>query len=238
MLDVHPAHHAASSWRDFFIHIATIVIGLLIAVGLEQAVEWVHHRHQAHQMEESLRDEALENRDLARSNVETLDLWIQRYRAEADALEAAPLKDGRFAVALVEPVTHHGVLPLADTAWLSVRDGGGIPLLPRELVSNYWRLNSVVQEANLQSHGFFHTLYEVRSLQHMHGSAMIYTPEERAQVLGRMVAMDGELRNLRSSMGYFLEVNELVLKGEKVTPAALIQNRSGALQPLPWSFLP
>jgi hypothetical protein len=26
MLDVHPPHHAASSWRDFFIHIATIVI--------------------------------------------------------------------------------------------------------------------------------------------------------------------------------------------------------------------
>jgi hypothetical protein len=24
MLDVHPAHHAASTWRDFFIHIATI----------------------------------------------------------------------------------------------------------------------------------------------------------------------------------------------------------------------
>ncbi len=39
MLDVHPPHHAANSWRDFFIHIATIVVGLLIAVGLEQAVD-------------------------------------------------------------------------------------------------------------------------------------------------------------------------------------------------------
>ena len=32
MLDVHPPHHAANTWRDFFIHIATIVIGLLIAI--------------------------------------------------------------------------------------------------------------------------------------------------------------------------------------------------------------
>jgi hypothetical protein len=47
MLDVHPAHHAASTWRDFFIHIATIVIGLLIAIGLEQTVEYFHHRHLA-----------------------------------------------------------------------------------------------------------------------------------------------------------------------------------------------
>ena len=29
MLDVHPAHHAASNWRHFFIHIATIILGLL-----------------------------------------------------------------------------------------------------------------------------------------------------------------------------------------------------------------
>ena len=33
MLEVHPPQHAAHSWRDFFIHIATIVIGLLIAPG-------------------------------------------------------------------------------------------------------------------------------------------------------------------------------------------------------------
>lgn len=46
MLDVHPPHEAAHSWKDFLIHISTIVIGLLIAVGLEQTVEWIHHRHQ------------------------------------------------------------------------------------------------------------------------------------------------------------------------------------------------
>jgi hypothetical protein len=45
MLDVHPPHHAASTWRDFFIHIATIVIGLCIAVGIEQTVEFFHHHH-------------------------------------------------------------------------------------------------------------------------------------------------------------------------------------------------
>jgi hypothetical protein len=39
MLDVHPPHQAIHGWRDFFIHIATIVVGLLIAVALEQTVE-------------------------------------------------------------------------------------------------------------------------------------------------------------------------------------------------------
>jgi hypothetical protein len=54
MLDIHPAHHAASNWRDFFIHIATIVIGLCIAVGLEQTVEAIHHHHQLHDLQEQM----------------------------------------------------------------------------------------------------------------------------------------------------------------------------------------
>jgi hypothetical protein len=57
MLDVHPPHHAASTWRDFFIHIATIVLGLLIAIGLEQTVEYFHHRHQVADTREALEAE-------------------------------------------------------------------------------------------------------------------------------------------------------------------------------------
>ena len=44
MLDVHPPHSPTHTWKDFFLHLATIVIGLLIAVGLEQTVELFHHR--------------------------------------------------------------------------------------------------------------------------------------------------------------------------------------------------
>jgi hypothetical protein len=45
MLDVHVPHHALKGWRDFLIHLATITVGLLIALGLEAGVEaWHHHR--------------------------------------------------------------------------------------------------------------------------------------------------------------------------------------------------
>lgn len=57
MIDIHPAHHAASTRRDFFIHIATIVLGIFIAIGLEQTVEYIHHVHQRHELEQNLRDE-------------------------------------------------------------------------------------------------------------------------------------------------------------------------------------
>ena len=64
VLDIHPAHHAASTWKEFFIHIATIVLGLLIAVGLEQGVEHIHHMRQVVETRELLRQERESNRKL------------------------------------------------------------------------------------------------------------------------------------------------------------------------------
>ncbi len=46
MLDVHDPEHTPHSVRDFFIHIATIVVGLLLAIGLEQLVELIHHHQE------------------------------------------------------------------------------------------------------------------------------------------------------------------------------------------------
>jgi hypothetical protein len=57
MLDVHAPHESVHTWKDFFIHIATIVIGLLIAIGLEQTVEFFHHRHQVADVREQLETE-------------------------------------------------------------------------------------------------------------------------------------------------------------------------------------
>ena len=46
MLEVHPPHAAVHSWRDFGIHIVTIVCGLLIAVGIEQVVTRIHEHNE------------------------------------------------------------------------------------------------------------------------------------------------------------------------------------------------
>lgn len=46
---------AAHSWREFAIEIGTIICGILIALALEQAVEWAHARHQADQLDRALK---------------------------------------------------------------------------------------------------------------------------------------------------------------------------------------
>ena len=58
MLDVHAPHQSTHTWADFFIHIGTIAVGLLLAIGLEQLVEHLHHRHQAVELRENLQAES------------------------------------------------------------------------------------------------------------------------------------------------------------------------------------
>jgi hypothetical protein len=70
VLDVHPPHEPVHSWRDFFVHLFTITIGLLIALSLEGCVEWQHHRHLVHEAESSLRTEIQSN---AQGLQQTLD---------------------------------------------------------------------------------------------------------------------------------------------------------------------
>ena len=73
MLDVHAPHEAIHTWKNFFIHLATISIGLLIAIGLEQTVEYVHHRHQVAELMQKLRAETLENREILQTNLGETD---------------------------------------------------------------------------------------------------------------------------------------------------------------------
>jgi hypothetical protein len=55
MLEPHSPHETIQTWRGFLVHIVIIVIGLIIAVALEQTVEFFHHRHQRLLLEEQIR---------------------------------------------------------------------------------------------------------------------------------------------------------------------------------------
>jgi hypothetical protein len=46
MIEAHAPHHPVTTWKEVFIHIGIVTLGLLIAISLEQTVEYFHHRHQ------------------------------------------------------------------------------------------------------------------------------------------------------------------------------------------------
>ncbi len=98
MLDVHPPHHAANTWRDFFIHIATICVGLLIAIALEQSVEALHRHHQRNELRQELRTEAEENKDYIDNDMKVAEAyldWALDATARVNATPRPPPSESR-----------------------------------------------------------------------------------------------------------------------------------------------
>jgi hypothetical protein len=88
MLDIHDAHHAASSWKDFFIHIATICIGLLIAVGLEQSVEMINRHREAVSLREDMHaecEQVLSDTLRTGASMDIQSQWLDTRISEAKA---------------------------------------------------------------------------------------------------------------------------------------------------------
>jgi hypothetical protein len=155
MLDVHPAHHAASTWRDFFIHIATIVLGLLIAIGLEQAVESLHHRHQRHQLEEDLREEGIRNKATIELSFRRIDANMRRVLDQKDYVDSmrsahSPLPMPAQLVADLAEQRKNATVNIprpSTTVWTTARESQLVALLPRELARAYSRVYLSESEA-------------------------------------------------------------------------------------------
>ena len=83
---------AAHSVREFLVEIGTITCGILIALGLEQAVEQVHWHHEVETERAALQDEARQSVTTAAYRV-ALDPCIERIpsaRDQATLMERQP----------------------------------------------------------------------------------------------------------------------------------------------------
>jgi hypothetical protein len=67
MLDVHVPHGKLEGVKDFALHLFTITIGLLIALGLEGCVERYHKAEIRREAEANLRQELLDNQKTMRN---------------------------------------------------------------------------------------------------------------------------------------------------------------------------
>jgi hypothetical protein len=150
MLDVHPPHAPTHTWRDFFIHIATIVIGLIIAVGLEQTVEYIHHRHQLSEIHESLRLEREQNRKNFAANTAIFrelaalaqnDLLVLRY------LQQHPGTPEEKLPGILRYSSSH--YSMVDAAWKTAQRTNITEFMPRDEVTDdeaLYRFFSIIDD--------------------------------------------------------------------------------------------
>ena len=154
MLDVHPPHEAAHTWKDFFIHIATICIGLLIAVGLEQSVEALHRQHERAELRESLRRESEQIvRDCERMEA-TIATEIQ-WHQQVEGLLLASAHEHR-PIGATPPMYQASAFDVpVDSVYLAAKASNQRDLLSQQEVQAYGELDSVVDDVRLmdQRHG-------------------------------------------------------------------------------------
>lgn len=149
MLDVHTIHLPVRGWRDFLVHIATIVVGLCIAVAIQQTLEFVHNRYQLAGARQALR---LERKGNYKTFVENTASW----RAGAAELQNNLLV---FQYLQQHPGTPQeklpGVLlwrsssyPFNSAVWDAVHQSGVIALIPREEIEANSTLYFFLQKIN------------------------------------------------------------------------------------------
>ena len=138
-MDIHkpkPIH----SWRELVSEVGVIIIGVLIALGAEQTVEWFHWQGEVKETRESLHEELGRNMgtykfrhdqlDCINRRIDAMDRWAQGWRA------------GR-PVEPIAPVGRPRRQDLSYDAWDVAQSGGvavHIPLAERIRLANLYGL--------------------------------------------------------------------------------------------------
>jgi len=128
-MDVHPPHAGIHSWKDFWIHLGTITIGLLIAIGLEQSVEWAHRVHERRMLQSELRAEGDENVRATRVDMERLQSWRSGMVARRKDVQQMIASEGKLKLPFrVIPARGAIALP-SESTWDSAKASGKVALL-------------------------------------------------------------------------------------------------------------
>jgi hypothetical protein len=86
MIEPHAPHETVHTWKDAFIHIGIITVGLLLAIGLEQTVEFFHHRHQLNEVRHQLSNEHELNKFQFQQNNRMMEMYITEYKSDLQVI--------------------------------------------------------------------------------------------------------------------------------------------------------
>jgi hypothetical protein len=154
MIDIHPPQHAPMTKREFFTHLFIVILGILIAIGLEQTVEALHHRHEREALIENFHRECSHNIQVFDEDLDVLRQGIAWERASLTVLRDARPQGGFITVTMPQPPTANELQAPSRSVWSVAKTNGKVDLLPENLAEVFDRVdgegahwNDVVQPA-------------------------------------------------------------------------------------------
>ena len=223
MLDVHPPHAAAHTWKDFFVHIATICVGLLIAIGLEQSVERMHHRHELKDLREALRRDGEKEIEDAQ-HMETLSTFDMQALAARMQQVSAALRSHQPLAAPLPLGTRPAEADVPDEpAWKAAKASGLLALMPQDEIVIYSEVDAL--EEQLQNRNLIATdarrklrWFEKQALLAGEAGAIPLsgaTPDELRTYLAELIEANAGIGELRYWCRQLRGAQTAVLSGEK-----------------------
>ncbi len=215
MLDVHAPHSPLHGTKEFFLHLFTITVGLLIATQIESCVEWRHHVRLADEARASLRVEIQKNLDDLKAAEPGLQSWRNEVKADLDALakiQAHP-NDKEAQHASIS-VSAHGIA-LSNTAWKTAESTGALAYMPYAEAQHY------AQIYQAQEHLLAIQELPVNDMAHVIGLVSSFsdtttiTPQQAsdlAQPLGQVAFL---LADATVVMKENIELNQAFLQGRE-----------------------
>lgn len=138
------------SVKDFFIHIFTITVGILIALGLEQSLEAYHHYQLANEARANIVSELRDNKREVDNGLKGVTTLNQQYRHALDMIELFIIhkqpKDASMTLAY--PMTQ-----LSSTSWSTAQSTGALSFMNYQEVKNFsgaYTLQDQVQQQQQQ----------------------------------------------------------------------------------------
>ena len=133
-MEVHPPHEPIHSVRDFFLHLFTITIGLLIALSLEALVEHIHNRHLVAEARANIREELQINHEAVQKNMGLIQQNIDTIKANVATIHLLQTHPKDFHGSLTNSMSFDS---LNDAAWRTARDTGAVSFMPYKEVQRY-----------------------------------------------------------------------------------------------------
>lgn len=201
-------------WREFAGEVGIIVLGVLIALGAQQLVEWGNHLSQVDEMSARLRRESLENRDGMNFDLASLRKSLNAVNNQLGTLNGCKSPLGVTRLASVQRPL---VLLATDSAWLGVRDSALLPMMPKDVVDNYWKLDATGQQLLPILHDAQLSFNDAEA-----AVSALKANVSDAQSCVRAVQSLYRLRSAEQSLvnwvSFYQSANEQVLRGERLVP--------------------
>jgi len=117
-MDIHTSQGPIRSFKDFVLHLLTVIIGILIALSLEGLLEWHHHRALVQEARSNLASEIRENRQRLTKGLDSAPGAEQRLKATIEAIDNYRRKPTPRTPNLD---WSYGLFPLNATAWSTAK---------------------------------------------------------------------------------------------------------------------